>query len=82
MATIKISDLRSPLPAFIGCEEEFTGAVENAVVRAVNARQLQDIRGGFKSPTTGGIFLPNPIGELIGEMLLPNPIFVGFRVVP
>lgn len=29
MATVKISDLRSPLPASISCEEEFTGAVSS-----------------------------------------------------
>lgn len=46
MATIKISDLLSPLPASIGCEEEFIGAVSSAVTRAIDARQLQDIKGG------------------------------------
>ena len=47
MATIKISDLRSPISGSISCEEEFTGAISNAVMRAVEARQLQDIRGGI-----------------------------------
>lgn len=68
MATIKISDLCSPLSASIGCQEEFIGAVENAVIRAVDARQLQDIRGGLQPPTT--------------EVMLKQPILVGFRAVP
>lgn len=57
MATIKISDLRSPLSASISCEEEFTGAVSNAVMRAIEARQLQDIRGGL-TPTKLPIIAP------------------------
>lgn len=67
MATIKISDLCSPLPASIGCEEEFIGAVENAVIRALDARQLQHIRGGLKFLT---------------EVRLKPPILVGLRAAP
>lgn len=47
MATIKISDSRSPISTSINCEDEFTGAVSNAVMRVVEARQLQNIRGGI-----------------------------------
>lgn len=67
MATIKISDLCSPLPDSIGCQEEFIGAVENAVIRALDARQLQDIRGGIaplKPPIIVAGFAPIPKGQL------------------
>ncbi len=64
MATIKISDLRST--ASIGCEE-FIGAVENAVTRALDARQLQNVRGGLEFPTT---------------KVAPGPILVGLIASP
>lgn len=67
MATIKISDLRSSISASISCEEELTGAVSNAVMRAVEARQLQDIRGGIaplKPPIIVAGFAPIPKGQL------------------
>lgn len=47
MATIKVSDLCSPLPASIGCQEEFIGAVKNADIRALDARQLQELEADF-----------------------------------
>lgn len=61
MATVKISDLRSPLPAAIDREEEFVGAVSSAVIRALDARQLQEIRGGiYLEPIiAGNIPIPN-----------------------
>lgn len=46
MATIKISDLHSHLHTSISSEEEFIEFISNAVIRAIDARQLQDIRGG------------------------------------
>lgn len=66
MATIKISDLRSPLPASSSCEEELIGAVENAVIRTNDARQPQGIRGGLKSPIFDSI---------------PNPCFYGYKII-
>lgn len=67
MATIKISDLRSPISTSISCEEEFTGTVSNAVIRAIEARQLQDIRGGItptKLPIVFAGFAPIPKSSL------------------
>jgi|GEM_PF-6052094 len=57
MATIKLSDLHSTLPTSISNEEEFIGAVSSAVIRALDSRQLQEIRGGFLSPGIGPIVL-------------------------
>lgn len=65
MATIKISDLRSNLSVSPGCQEEFIEVVNNAIARALDARQLQDIRGGFQPSTT---------------KVTPVPIFVGIMV--
>lgn len=64
MATIKISDLRSTPPASID-DKEFIGSVENAITRALDARQLQDIRGGL-NPST--------------PKVTPVPIFVGIII--
>lgn len=61
MATIKISDLHSTLPISIDSEDEFLEAVKNSTIRALDARQLQDIRGGFvggfKAKIPGRIFV-------------------------
>lgn len=65
MTTIKISDLHSNLPVSIDCEEEFMGAVDDAITRALDARQLQDIRGGLLPST---------------PKVKPVPIFVGIMV--
>jgi len=67
MATIKISELRSTSPVSIDCEEEFIGAVENAVIRAVEARQLQELRGGKLSN--------------IGVMPIKKPILMGLPIL-
>lgn len=57
MATIKVFDL--PLADSENSKhhlaEEFIEAVSNSVIRALDARQLQDIRGGFQSDTTVGM---------------------------
>lgn len=53
MATIKISDLHSSLSISFD-QEEFIEAVSGAVTRALDARQLQDIRGGLESPILAG----------------------------
>ncbi|MBD1944064.1 hypothetical protein H6F50_17125 [Coleofasciculus sp. FACHB-712] len=85
MASIKIFDLSSPLPASIGRQEEFIGAVENAVIRALEARQLQDIRGGLQ-PLTTEVMPKQP--TLVGfravptEVMPKQPTLVGFRAVP
>ncbi len=65
MATIKISDLRSNLSVSPDCQEEFIEVVNNAIARALDARQLQDIRGGLQPSTT---------------KVTPVPIFVGIMV--
>lgn len=50
MATVKISDLHLSLSASVG-SEEFIEAISSSVTRALDARQLQDIRGGYYSAT-------------------------------
>jgi hypothetical protein len=66
MATIKISDLHSTVPISIDSEEEFVEAVKNSTIRALDARQLQDIRGGVE--------------WVIAK--IPCPIIVGIRISP
>lgn len=73
MATIKISDLRSTV--FTNCEEEFVGAVENAVIRAIEARQLENIRGGLETSKP----LAKPFIEVTP---FPIWIWVGILVAP
>lgn len=61
MASIKISDLDLNLTVSID-DKEFIGAVENAITRALDARQLQDIRGGLEFSTTKVASLPIFVG--------------------
>jgi hypothetical protein len=66
MATIKIFDLGSTPPISIDSEDEFLEAVKNSTIRALDARQQQDIRGGV---------------EWV-KAKIPCPIIVGMRIAP
>lgn len=67
MATIKVFDLHSAgsdSESYMNhLAEEFIEAVSNSVIRALDARQLQDIRGGFQPETTVGIIMGEGYGS-------------------
>jgi hypothetical protein len=60
MATIRVSDL--PRTTSISNQEAFDQAVSSSVLRAIDARQQQDIRGGIR--LTDIIIL---VGGILGE---------------
>ncbi|AUB35004.1 hypothetical protein COO91_00852 [Nostoc flagelliforme CCNUN1] len=64
MAAIKISDLHSTLLSSISSEEEFIGSVDKAIIRAIDARQLQNTRGGLN--IKGGLNSSIPTKVLVG----------------
>lgn len=59
MPRIHISDLNSSRAASIGNPEAFEQAVSDSVLRAIEVRQQQDIRGGrIKEIICGGFPIP------------------------
>ena len=71
MATIKVFDLHSAGYDSENCIHhlagEFLEAVSNSVIRSLDARQLQEIRGGFELNTTMGYIPEDIVGAGYGN---------------
>lgn len=65
MASIKIFDLHSNLRTSVD-SKEFMGAIESAIARALDARQLQNIRGGLQ-PSITQVTPPIFVGIILSQ---------------
>lgn len=73
MAEIHISDLQSARAAFISDRDAFDQAVSNSVMRAIDARQQQQIRGGLL-PLKGVILTGAINPEILEALKLPGTL--------